>query len=181
MTNAPTLTTGRGDDVAHEFEAIVDRALRRRPVERYSNATEMLDALSRLHDIVMHREKPIGTRSDRFASPASDARLGTANDSFRAFASHPVRIFRRTRRCRRWGWAWLQRSGKHPRSAARRKPVAKSLKSRPRHAQTFAPALRASFSLSRRRSQCSRGVLQRGFALQPEGRPSRISGDLSPS
>jgi eukaryotic-like serine/threonine-protein kinase len=45
---APPLLTGRNDPLALGFEQIVGRSLRRRPAERYANAQQMLDELTRL-------------------------------------------------------------------------------------------------------------------------------------
>lgn len=45
MADAPALRTGRDDRVALEFESFVNRAIRRKPAQRYSSALEMLDEL----------------------------------------------------------------------------------------------------------------------------------------
>ncbi len=45
---ARPLVTNRGDELAQGFERIVQKALRRRPAERFGNAQEMLDELTGL-------------------------------------------------------------------------------------------------------------------------------------
>ncbi len=45
---APALSTGRDDRMAKGFERIINKALRRRPAERYQNAQQMLDDMTAL-------------------------------------------------------------------------------------------------------------------------------------
>ncbi|MEJ7735369.1 MAG: serine/threonine-protein kinase, partial [Polyangiaceae bacterium] len=49
--DAPPLRTGRADRVARGLEAVVARALRRRPHERYARAEEMVAALETLREM----------------------------------------------------------------------------------------------------------------------------------
>lgn len=49
------LATGRDDDLAVGFERIVDKALRRRPADRYANAQQMLDDLTDL--VMVHNQR----------------------------------------------------------------------------------------------------------------------------
>lgn len=51
MNEAPPLRTDRKDHVARAFEEAIARALRRRPQDRYPNASDMLDAFLHLHKL----------------------------------------------------------------------------------------------------------------------------------
>jgi serine/threonine protein kinase len=53
-SDPPPLETGRGDRVAHGFEAVVARLLARRPEDRYESADELLADLSLLRDAARH-------------------------------------------------------------------------------------------------------------------------------
>jgi serine/threonine-protein kinase len=80
--DAPALETGRQDRVARGLSAVVARALRRRPTERYSNAEAMLAELTSLRDLarVAAVEMADSTTTTLDASPgiAHDAPTSSA-------------------------------------------------------------------------------------------------------
>jgi serine/threonine-protein kinase len=73
--DAPPLRTGRADRVARGLEAVVARALRRRPHERYARAEEMLADLEVLREMAKSAALDVAdsTTTDEAASEISSA------------------------------------------------------------------------------------------------------------
>jgi serine/threonine protein kinase len=62
LHDTPPLDTGRTDDVAKGFEAVVSRAVKRRPADRYKKAEEMLSDLLALRERMLHPGNPAAGR-----------------------------------------------------------------------------------------------------------------------
>jgi serine/threonine protein kinase len=83
VADAPRLQTGKSGPAARGLEAVVERALRRVPEERYTSADEMLADLGRLRDLV-HAEsveprtrRSFGWRMRSRSSGSCDASAGS--------------------------------------------------------------------------------------------------------
>jgi serine/threonine-protein kinase len=62
LNDTPPLDTGRSDEVAKGFEAVVSRAVKRRPADRYKRAEEMLSDLLALRERMLHPGNPAAGR-----------------------------------------------------------------------------------------------------------------------
>lgn len=89
--NAPPLSIGRDDWLAHELEAIIDKAIKRLPGDRWKDASEMLAALERLQRAHAEEATDTGDRTIVAAPPSepTDAGPDTARNLARDPKSRP--------------------------------------------------------------------------------------------
>jgi serine/threonine protein kinase len=75
LEEAPAFTTGRTDAIAQDFEAVISKAIKRRPSERYPRADELLEGLAPVRDALRasHQLIDASTTEDTKRVPLSKA------------------------------------------------------------------------------------------------------------
>ena len=75
LTESPAPLRAHRPDVPSALEAVVTRALRRRPEDRYRNAGEILDVLANLHNVDTRRAEDVADRPIRSITMGANAHI----------------------------------------------------------------------------------------------------------